>query len=372
SPVFCADRKGHLTKRMVVDYRAVNKNFKSIAFRMPDALQIFKNLEGGYYFGACDLAMGYNQVELSERMQRLLTVVGPDGCYYPTRLPLGPSPAPAFFQQQTASAFEDVVDGVFIDDLIYKGKDFDEFLRRSKELFDRCEATGFTLSLKKSVFGKKTVEVLGFNISQAGRTPTPKKVEQLRNWPKLESKDDLVSLLAFANYLREFIPNYQRIRGPLAPYTKKRGKPWSDFSGDVEAQDALTQLKRGIADDVPLTSIDFEAAHNWRKTGRPVVVTCDASRYGRSYVICQAARAGGPLRPCVIKGVSFDEHQQGWSVLEQELSAVKLFCEDGWKYVDGLEIFLLFDHENLDRVDDLVGNQRVRDKILRWLEVVRQ
>ncbi|CAD7959018.1 unnamed protein product, partial [Amoebophrya sp. A25] len=193
---------------MVVDCRAVSKNFKSIAFRMPDALQIFKNLEGGYYFGACGLAMGYDQVEPSERMQRLLTVVGPDGCYYPTRLPLGPSPAPAFFQQQTASAFEDVVDGVFIDDLIYKGKDFDEFLRRSKELFDRCEATGFTLSLRKSVLGKKAVEVLGFNISQKGRTPTPKKVEQLRNWPELESKDDLASLLAFADYLREFIPDY--------------------------------------------------------------------------------------------------------------------------------------------------------------------
>ncbi|CAD7974212.1 unnamed protein product, partial [Amoebophrya sp. A120] len=330
--MFLADRRGHLTKRIVVDYRADNKNMQPVAFRMPDALQIFNNLEGGEFFGCCDLAMGYNQVKLSTRMQQILAVVGPDGCYYPTRLPLGPSPAPAFFQKQTASVFEDVCDGVFIDDL---------------------------------------VEVLGFQVSKQGRKPTPRKVEQLKQWPELESKDDLVSFLAFVNYLREFIPDYQRHRGPLAPYTKKHGKSFTQYQHDNEAQHAVKALKNSIAVDVPLRSIDFKAARDWRNTGRPVVILCDASRFGRSYTIAQAERSGGPLRPCVVKGVSFNETEQAWSVLEQELSAVKLFVEDGFRYVEGLESFLMFDHENLGRLDDLVGNQRVQDKVLRWLEAVK-
>ncbi|CAD7974209.1 unnamed protein product [Amoebophrya sp. A120] len=261
--MFLADRRGHLTKRIVVDYRAVSKNLQPVAFRMPDALQIFSNLEGGEFFGCCDLAMGYNQVKPSTRMQQILAV--------------------------------------------------------------------------KSVFGKREVEVLGFQVSKHGRKPTPRKVEQLQQWPELENKDDLVSFLAFVNYLREFIPDYQRHRGPLAPYTKKHGKSFTQYQHDTEAQHAVKALKKSIAVDVPLRSIDFKAARDWRNTGRPVVILCDASRFGRSYTIAQAERSGGPLRPCVVKGVSFNETEQAWSVLEQELSAVKLFVEDGFRYVEGLE-----------------------------------
>ena len=69
------------------------------------------------------------------------------------------------------------------------------------------------------------VEFWGAVCDGTGRRPNPRKIQQLENWPEPIDQEALVSFLAFANYLREFLPTewtqYERV---FAPLRKKEGK----------------------------------------------------------------------------------------------------------------------------------------------------
>ena len=56
----------------------------------------------------------------------------------------------------------------------------------------------------KSKFCRSYCKLLGFLVGDCGRRAHPDNTSQLRNWPDYKSCGDVVSHLAFANYLREF------------------------------------------------------------------------------------------------------------------------------------------------------------------------
>ena len=139
SPAFLADSKGHLARRMVVDYREFNDQCKNQVYRMPDAVKIQNSLTRGNpkYFVSADLAMGYNQADLEEETRRYLAIITECGVYLPTKLPLGPKWAPAWFQSQTDLAFSHLRDSlgvefcnVFIGDLCFSAADYPQLKER--------------------------------------------------------------------------------------------------------------------------------------------------------------------------------------------------------------------------------------------------
>ena len=380
SPAFLADRKGHLTKRMVVDYRKLNANMKTVAYRMPDAEQIFQKLQqkSNKFFNTMDLALGFNQMKLSERAMRYLAIVVSDGVYMPTRMPLGPAFCPAFFQQHTANTFGNAVDGVFIDDLIYGAETFDECYKKTETILDICIRTGFRLSMKKCKFGMDSCEVLGMQMTAGGRTVTKNKSDNLAAWPTPKTKGDIVSFLAFCNYVREFYADqivFQKHRAILQDFCSGgvRGKPkfpMTDF--DAKATESFNYLKTKLDTEVCIRKLDYNAARNWRQTGRPAVVCCDASYDGRSFVIGQAERAGGPIRPVMIRSKSFGKTERNWTVLEIELASIQLFLDSGIQMIQGLEAFLFFDHKNMGTVEleSLMYNGKTAPKVARWIEKI--
>ena len=383
SPGFIAERKGHLVRRMVVDYREFNKNAVPPVFKMPDAEAIFQNLTEGApkYFCALDLALGYNQVELEENAQRYLAVVTPQGIFYPTRLPLGPCWAPMWFQAHTDKTFSYIHDAngvnnwvqVFIDDLCYRSDSYEELKHRTLALLKQCKDTGFCLSLRKSKFGMEQVEILGFDIGRHGRRPTLQKVHTVQEWPLPTTKDDLRSFLAYVNFCRDFVPMIYDKQAPIAPYNKQTGPPMAQFSKDPDAVRAFRNLQKSLTQNAWIKNFDLKAALHWRRSGRPIVILTDASKFGESYCMCQADKLGGTLRPFATKWHSFNQTEQGWSTLEQETHAMKFFLDNGYPLVEGLEIFLFFDHKNLGvkEMGSLWANRRVSSKMLRWLDEMK-
>ena len=77
------------------------------------------------------------------------------------------------------------------------------------------------MALEEDPLGRPAAKLIGFVFDRAGRHPDPEKLRLLREWPAPTEMADVVSLECFANYLREFIPDFDVIRTPLAPYRKK-------------------------------------------------------------------------------------------------------------------------------------------------------
>ena len=68
-----------------------------------------------------------------------------------------------------------------------------------------AEKKGFEFKLAKGRFNQPEVEIWGCVCGGYGRKPTPKKVNQLKEWPEPETAADVNSFIAFVNYLREFM-----------------------------------------------------------------------------------------------------------------------------------------------------------------------
>ncbi len=56
----------------------------------------------------------------------------------------------------------------------------------------------------------------------------------MREWPDPPEMRDVVSLECFANYLKNFTPDFDVLRAPLAP-CRKRGSLFADLKKDKAA-----------------------------------------------------------------------------------------------------------------------------------------
>ena len=113
-------------------------------------------------------------------------------------------------------------------------------------LLERGREHGVQWRLTKCTWCQPSVTLIGFKVSAAGRKPDPAKVKALKEWPQEQSIEDLTSMFHFANYLREFIPDFHRIAAPLKPYRAKGAKR-ENYLKDEEAQKAAQELRGAVA-----------------------------------------------------------------------------------------------------------------------------
>ena len=77
------------------------------------------------------------------------------------------------------------------------------------------------LNSKKLNLRKTEVKFTGHLITKDGIKPDPDKIKDVENMPKPTSKQELLSLLGFINYLAKFTPKLAHISHPLRELTTK-------------------------------------------------------------------------------------------------------------------------------------------------------
>ena len=86
SPDHKAIKRG---RRMVVDYRVLNKVTERRFFIIPNSDGIKATVAGSSYLSVGDLKEGFNQVDNEEETSKKMAVLTASGCYLPKGLPLG-------------------------------------------------------------------------------------------------------------------------------------------------------------------------------------------------------------------------------------------------------------------------------------------
>ena len=372
SPAFIAARKGHLTGRMVVDFRNYNQQVLIPCFSMPNSENILADLTEGdaEYFGASDLATGYFHAQLDDSEIPYLAITTQDGIYFSKKLQLGPSWAPAWFQSRSRSAFPPEFH-VYIDDILFKAKSAEDLLAKIKIIHQCCKRTGFVLSLKKTYWGVTEVDALGHTVTTQGRCAAAGKLELIKNWEFPKTVQNLKSFVCVLVYLRDYIWKFAEKVYPLKKYLRgKEPTPISELATDTNAQRAIQLLKNSIATKATIKHIDRKAASNYKETGRPVLVYVDASQYAKCFVICQRPERRKAPQIAVYKARTFSETERKWSTLERELNAMLYFVEEGIRYIEGVPTVLLFDHKNLGEAElqSIWCNKQKSDKISRWCD----
>nr|AAL77161.1 Putative polyprotein [Oryza sativa Japonica Group] len=351
APVIFVEKKDK-TKRMCVDYRALNEVTIKNKYPLPRIDDLFDQLKGAKVFSKIDLRSGYHQLRIREEDIPKTAFTTRYGLYECTVMSFGLTNAPAFFMNLMNKVFMEFLDKfvvVFIDDILIYSKSEEEDEQHLHLVLEKLKEHQLYAKFNKCDFWLTEVKFLGHVITAQGVAVDPSNVESVTKWTPPKTVSQIRSFLGLAGYYRRFIENFSRIARPMTQLLKKDEK----FKWTAECDKSFEELKKKLVSApvliLPDPTKDFQ-------------VYCDASRHGLGCVLMQEGRvvayASRQLRP----------HEGNYPTHDLELAAVVHALKIWRHYLIGNRCEIYTDHKSLKYIftqPDLNLRQR------RWLELIK-
>ncbi|WVZ58463.1 hypothetical protein U9M48_008738 [Paspalum notatum var. saurae] len=304
-PVLFVDKKDG-SRRMCVDYRALNDVTIKNKYPLPRIDDLFDQLQGACVFSKIDLRSGYHQLKIRPSDIPKTAFITRFGLYEYTVMSFGLTNAPAYFMNLMNKVFME-----YLDKFVVKLRDHKLYAKLSK-----CE------------FWLDQVPFLGHIVSKGGIMVDPGKIGGVMDWKVPEVVKEVRGFLGLAGYYRRFIESFSRIAKPMTSLLKK-GVP---FHWTKERQAAFDELKRRLTTAPVLTLPDLT---------KSFTVYCDASEEGLGCVLMREGKviayASRRLR----------KHEVNYPTHDLELAAVVHALKIWRHYLFGNKCEIYTDHKSL-------------------------
>jgi hypothetical protein len=143
------------TRKMCIDYRALNEVIIKNKYPLPRIEDLFDQLRGASVFSKIDLRSGYHQLRIWPSDIPKTTFITKYGLYEYTIMSFGLTNALAFFMNLMNSAFMDYLDKfvvVFIDDILIYSQSEEEHVDHLKMVLQRLREHQLYANLSKCKF----------------------------------------------------------------------------------------------------------------------------------------------------------------------------------------------------------------------------
>jgi len=242
SPVFFVGKKDG-GKRMVMDYRRLNKQMVKNNYPLPLITDLVDSMGNKRVFTKMDLQWGYNNVRIKEGDEWKAAFTTHVGLYELVVMFFGMTNSPATFQGMMNEILRDMINegkvAVFVDDVLI-GMEMEEGHNELvEEVLKRLEENYLYMKPEKCAWKVQKVNFLGIVMGEGKIEMEEDKVAGVLNWPIPKMVRDVRKFLGLANYYRCFVKDFAKLARPLNNLTKKEEKwRWGD-----EQQKAFEQLK---------------------------------------------------------------------------------------------------------------------------------
>jgi hypothetical protein len=173
------------TRRMCIDYQALNEVTIKNKYPLPRIQDLFDQLRRASVFSKIDLRSGYHQLRIRPSDILKTTFITMYGLYEYTVMSFGLTNVPAFFMNLMNNVFMDYLDMfvvVFIDDILIYSQSEEEHVDHLKMVLQRLREHQLYAKLSKCEFWIDEVMFLGHIINRDGLVVDPKKVADILNW----------------------------------------------------------------------------------------------------------------------------------------------------------------------------------------------
>jgi hypothetical protein len=172
------------TRRMCIDYRALNEVTIKNKYPLSRIEDLFDQLRGASVFSKIDLMSGYHQFRIRPSDIPKTAFITKYGLYEYTVMSFGLTNAPAFFMNLMNSVFMDYLDKfvvVFIDNILIYSQSKEEHVDHLKMVLQKLREHQLYAKLSKCEFWIDEVLFLGHIIDRDGLVVNPKKMADILN-----------------------------------------------------------------------------------------------------------------------------------------------------------------------------------------------
>lgn len=356
SPILFAKKPGG-GLRFCVDYRGLNAITRKDRYPLPLITETLRTLSKAKWFTKLDVIAAFHKIRVKEGDEWKTAFRTRYGLFEWMVTPFGMTGAPATFQRYINTTLQEYLDefcSAFIDDvLIYSDGSLSDHRKKVKLVMKKLLDAGLQIDIDKCDFEAKSVKYLGF-IVEAGRgvRVDPEKIKAVQLWEKPKTVRGVRGFVGFANYYRDFVPDFSSEALPLTALTKKD----TPFVWTSECEAAFERLKALLLSAPVLAQWDPD-----RKT----VLETDSSGYAIGGALSQYDDEG-MLRPVAFFSKKNNSAESNYPIHDKELLAV-IRCLDHWdselRSVEKFEVWT--DHKNLEYFQK---KQQLSERQVRWAE----
>lgn len=351
APVLFVEKKDG-TKRLCVDYRALNQVTIKNKYPLPRIDALFDQLRGAKVFSKIDLQSGYHQLRIKEEDIEKTAFNTRYGHYEYVVMSFGLTNAPAVFMEamnRMLHEYLDVFVVVFIDDILVYSKSEEEHKVHLSLVLDALRKNKFYAKLKKCAFWLSEVSFLGHVINQHGIKVDTKNVASVVEWQRPTNVTEVRSFLGLAGYYRCFVQGFSIVAKPMTNLTKK-GVP---FIWTKECEASFQTLKNKLV-NAPILTLP--------ESGKRFTLYTDASRIGLGCVLMQEGKV------IAYASRQLKKHEQNYPTHDLELAAV-IFALKIWRhYLYGESCDIFTDHQSLKYI---FTQKELNLRQWRWLELIK-
>ena len=217
-------------KRMVQDYRYLNKGTIKDNYPLPLISDLIDTMGTKKVFTKMDLRWGYNNVWVKEEDKWKAVFIIHLGVYEPTVMFFGLTNLPATFQAMINNILRDLINigevATFMNDILVGTEDEKKHNEIVEEILRKMEENDLNIKPKKCVWKTREIDFLGLVIGSGEIKMQEKKVAEVLEWPRPKTVKDVQRFLGLANYYRQFVKDFAKIAKPMRKLVRK-DKKWN-------------------------------------------------------------------------------------------------------------------------------------------------
>ncbi|XP_054287969.1 uncharacterized protein LOC129003695 [Macrosteles quadrilineatus] len=331
---------------MVIDYsRTINRFTLLDAYPLPRIDDIINKVANYEFFSTIDLKSAYHQVKIRNEEKHYTAFEACGQLYQFKRIPFGVTNGVAAFQRVIDQVIrtEQLQDTyAYLDDVTICGKTQEQHDINLKKFIEAASKYNLTINNEKSSFSLRSINLLGYHISNKTIKPDPSRLDPLKNLPPPRDTASLRRTLGMFSHYASLIPDYATKVIPLARTT---------FPLSKAGLQSFETIKSEIIGSV-VSCIDPEAQF---------IVETDASESTIAATLTQSNR------PVAFFSRILSPAEQRHSSVEKEAQAIVEALRKWRHYLVGKHFKLITDQRSVSFMFDNNRHGKVKnEKIMRW------
>ena len=265
--------------RTCLDARALNKLLiNQEKGQIPYITDMHEHANGYEVHSSWDYWKCYHQFLLAPETRPMTAFTHRGKQYWFRMAPMGVTPFSFKIQHTIMNMIESIPTAKnYLDDVLSSDKSIEDHKQNCTEFLKLCNRYNLRLRFAKCHFFQTHILSVGRIISKERIAIDPRHRDMISNWPRPTTGSQVASLLGFAGFVRNHIPDYATITQPLEKLKKRKKKSIVEtWTGKEETafRDIVTRMSNAVTLFQP----------NW---GKKFYLATDASTVGGGGMLYQ-------------------------------------------------------------------------------------